>query len=227
MKKFISLILVSLMLFAVLSTASAITAAPAQKLSGKITASGSSALYPIVNFAAQAFSYSNPKLSIIINSGGSGTGLTQVSDGTVDIGNSDVYAAEKLTADKAKELVDHKVCIIGVAIVMNKEIGKQVTNLTKKQLKDIFSGTIANWKDVGGPDQAITIINRPKSSGTRALFKANALDGANDLDGDASLTTDDSGALAATIGQVKGSIGYLALSYTTGKIFNSFAIVKT
>lgn len=229
MKKLLAIILTVVFVLSMSFSAFALTATatkPAPKpapLKGSITASGSSALYPLVNYAASLFTDENPDVSITVNTGGSGTGLTQVADGSVNIGNSDVFAAEKLTADKAKTLVDHKVCVIGVAIVVNPDVAATVKTLTKQQLKDIFSGTIAKWKDVGGPDEDITIINRPSSSGTRALFKKYALDGSNDIDGNASLTTDDSGALAATIAQVKGSIGYLALSY----VKNGTANVKT
>jgi len=182
-------------------------------VSGSISASGSSALYPLVNMAAGQFKKDNPNVAMNIAAGGSGTGLNNVLAGTVDIGNSDVYAEEKLPADDAAKLVDHKVCVIGVSVIVNADVGAQVTSLTKDQLKGIFGGQITNWKDAGGPDEAITIINRPSSSGTRALFVKWALDGQQDVEGDTSLQTDDSNALLTTVGSTKGAIGYIALSY--------------
>ena len=184
-------------------------------VSGSISASGSSALYPLVNMAAGQFKKDNPNVAMNIAAGGSGTGLNNVLAGTVDIGNSDVYAEEKLSADDAKKLVDHKVCIIGVSVIVNADVGAQVKNLTKDQLKGIFGGQITNWKDAGGPDETITIVNRPSSSGTRALFVKWALDGQQDVEGDTSLQTDDSNALLTTVGATKGTIGYIALSYLT------------
>ena len=94
--------------------------------SGKGDASGSSALYPLVNDAKNKFKSINPDVSITLNGGGSGTGLKQVSDGSVDIGNSDVEAASKLAADKAKELVDHKICVITMAPIVNKDVAAKV-----------------------------------------------------------------------------------------------------
>ena len=79
----------------------------AEELSGSITGSGSSALLPLAQNAADAFKELHPDVSITLNGGGSGTGLKQVSDGSVDIGNSDVEAETKLEADAAAELVDH------------------------------------------------------------------------------------------------------------------------
>jgi len=181
--------------------------------SGSISMSGSSALYPLAQMAANQFKSLNPKVSMNVAAGGSGTGLNNVLSKTVDIGNSDVYAAEKLTADDAKTLVDHKVCLIGVPLIVNADVGATVKNLTKAQLKSIFVGDITNWKEVGGPNEQITVVNRPSSSGTRALFVKWALDGQKDVEGDMSLQTDDSNALLATVGNTKGTIGYLALSY--------------
>lgn len=180
--------------------------------SGKVTVSGSSALLPLAKDAAQKFKAKNDQVSITLNAGGSGTGLKQVSEGSVDIGNSDVFAKEKLPEAKAAELVDHKVAVTVMAPVVSKEIGANVKSLTKAQLQDIFTGKVTNWKDVGGPDEAVVLITRPSTSGTRALFTKYALDGKEELS-NKSMETDDSGTLVQTVSQTKGAIGYVALSY--------------
>jgi phosphate transport system substrate-binding protein len=177
-----------------------------------ITASGSSALFPLVKDAAEKYKAVNPSVSVTVTAGGSGTGLAQVSDGSVDIGNSDVFAASKLSADKAGALVDNKVCVITMAPVINNELAKTVKNLTKQQLIDIFTAKTKNWKDAGGPDEPILLVTRPTTSGTRALFKQFALDN-NEEASNTSLETDNSGTLLQTVSQNKGAIGYLALSY--------------
>ena len=184
----------------------------AEELSGSITGSGSSALLPLAQNAADAFKELHPDVSITLNGGGSGTGLKQVSDGSVDIGNSDVEAETKLEADAAAELVDHKVCVVTMATIVNKEVGESVTSLTKDQLIDIFTGEITNWSEVGGPDEEIILISRPQTSGTRALFKEYALDGNEELSG-GSLETDDSGTLLQSVADNEGAIGYVALPY--------------
>ncbi|MDY3765515.1 MAG: phosphate ABC transporter substrate-binding protein [Lachnospiraceae bacterium] len=187
-------------------------AVSAQELSGSITGSGSSALLPLAQDAADAFKELYPDVSITLNGGGSGTGLKQVSDGSVDIGNSDVAAETKLEADAAAELVDHKVCVVTMAPIVNKEVGESVTSLTKEQLIDIFTGEVTNWNEVGGPDEEIILITRPQTSGTRALFKEYALDGNEELSG-GSLETDDSGTLLQSVADNEGAIGYIALPY--------------
>lgn len=190
------------------------SSAPAnsQALKGTITSSGSSALLPLAKDAAAEFKKKNPDVSIVLNGGGSGTGLKQVSDGTVNIGNSDVPAETKLSKEKAAELVDHKVAIVTVATVANKDVAKAVPNLTKQQLIDIFTGKITNWKEVGGPDQNVVLVTRPTTSGTRALFSEFALD-KNQEASNKSLETDDSGALIQSIANTPGAIGYVALPY--------------
>lgn len=180
--------------------------------SGKITVSGSSALLPLAKDAAKKFKAKNDQVSITLNGGGSGTGLKQVSEGSVDIGNSDVFAKEKLPEAKAAELVDYKVAVTVMAPVVSKEIGTNVKSLTKAQLQDIFTGKVTNWKDVGGLDEAVVLITRPSTSGTRALFTKYALDGKEELS-NKSMETDDSGTLVQTVSQTKGAIGYVALSY--------------
>ena len=179
-------------------------------LSGTVTASGSSALLPLAQAAADKFMESNPDLIITVNGGGSGEGLKQVADGSVDIGNSDVSAEEKLDADVAKTLTDHEVAIVAMAPVVNKDLG--ITSLTTDQLVSIFTGKVTNWKDVGGPDEEILLVTRPSSSGTRTTFKKWALNGEEEASNEA-LETDDSGTLVQTVSTNKGAIGYVALSY--------------
>ena len=182
-------------------------------LSGTITAAGSSALKPLADDAADSFLNDHPDVSITIDAGGSGEGLKQVSEGTVDIGNSDVAAEDKLDETAAKELVDHQVCVVTMAPIVNKDVAEAgVKSLTKEQLISIFTGKTTNWKDVGGPDEDIVLVTRPTSSGTRATFQKYALDGKEEAS-NASMETDDSGVLLQNVTDTKGAIGYVALSY--------------
>ena len=181
-------------------------------VSGNVTGSGSSALLPLAKDAAEKFKEKNPDVSITLNAGGSGTGLKQVADGSVDIGNSDVEAESKLQPEQAQQLVDHKVCVVTMAPIINNDLAEAVKSLTQEQLIQIFTGQATNWNEVGGPDEEIVLVTRPSTSGTRALFQEYALNGQEEAT-NASLETDDSGTLLQSVASQKGAIGYVALSY--------------
>lgn len=214
MKKGASLFLAAAMTAGLLTgCGSSSTDSSSSDLEGTITAAGSSALKPLVDEASQKFIEKNPNVSITVDAGGSGEGLKQVSEGTVTIGNSDVSAEEKLDADQATELVDHQVCVVTMAPIVNKDVTEAgVKDLSTDQLIGIFTGQITNWKDVGGPDEDIVLVTRPSSSGTRATFEKYALNGNAEAE-NKSMETDDSGVLLKNVSDTKGAIGYVALSY--------------
>lgn len=214
MKKGVSLFLAAAMTAGLLTgCGSSSTDSSSSDLEGTITAAGSSALKPLVDEASQKFIEKNPNVSITVDAGGSGEGLKQVSEGTVTIGNSDVSAEEKLDADQAKALVDHQVCVVTMAPIVNKDVTEAgVKDLSTDQLIGIFTGQITNWKDVGGPDEDIVLVTRPSSSGTRATFEKYALNGNAEAE-NKSMETDDSGVLLKNVSDTKGAIGYVALSY--------------
>lgn len=191
------------------------TSTDTSDISGSITLAGSTALQPLAEQAGKKFTEKNTKATINVQGGGSGTGLKLVSEGTADIGNSDVTAEASIGKDKAAELVDHKVCALGFALVVNKDV--KVTNLTKQQAQDIFSGKITNWKEVGGDDMKIEVIHRAKSSGTRATFKEKVMAGVDENDSIGTMQ-DSNGNVEKALASTKGSISYLALSYLTDEV---------
>ncbi|MGQ7889513.1 phosphate ABC transporter substrate-binding protein [Paenibacillus sp. WC2504] len=179
---------------------------PKTELSGTITASGSSALLPLVKQAATEFMEKNPKVTINVTAGGSGTGIKNVADGTSDIGNSDVEPGAEY---KDKGLVDHQVAIAPFAFIVNKDV--KVDNVTKQQAADIYMGKITNWKEVGGNDAKIVLVHRPDSSGSRTLVKTIILDG-KDFTKDG-ITQENSGAMKTAVVGQSGSIGYVDTPY--------------
>ena len=177
---------------------------------GSITASGSTALAPLVKAVASSYTGKCPGATITVNLGGSKTGLANVEAGSVDIGNSDVPADPSTQGD----LVDHQVAVVVFAVIVNKGVG--VNNLTTAQVKQIYSGQVTNWKQVGGPNLPIVVVSRPASSGTRATFQKYVLGGPETISGPTSLTTDSTGTVITNVAANNGAIGYAATGPAMG-----------
>ena len=182
-----------------------------EKISGKISASGSTALLPMLKPAQEAFQDKYKDVTVNVAGGGSFTGMNQVAEGSVDIGDSDVNLPDEY---KDKGLVDHKVVVEPFVFIVDK--ANKVDNLTKDQVIGILTGKITNWKEVGGDDQKITLIHRAKSSGSRATISEVVLKGANFTDD--AVIQDSNGAVRAAIASTPGAIGYVDAPYADDSV---------
>ena len=143
---------------------------------GTLKLNGSSALLPLMQLAADWYQAKHPGVYFVVAGSNSGAGRRLVCEGSIDLGTSDV----PLTAAGTNQLnrsnaVQIPVAIQAFAPVANQLGPGKLTSLTKAQLVDIFSGKVANWKELGGDDQAIVLINRVPGSGTRGIMTITSL----------------------------------------------------
>ena len=186
--------------------------------SNKITVVGSSAMQLLAEQAGNDYRLSHPDSNIVVQGGGSGTGLSQVQAGAVEIGTSDVFAETQKGID-AKKLQNHLVAVVGIVPIVNKSAG--VSNLSKQQLSDIFTGKITNWKQVGGKNQTITVINRSKGSGTRGTFEGLVLNGKKPIQAQ---EQDSNGTVRKIVSSTPGTISYISFPYANDENIQKLSI---
>ena len=141
-----------------------------------ISVKGSDTMVNLAQKWAEVYMQKNPNVSIQVTGGGSGTGVASLLNGTTDLANSsrELKSNEYETAkQKGVSPVVYEVALDGIALIVHPE--NKIDNLTVKQVSDIFSGKITNWKQLGGPDMKITLYGRENSSGTYEFFKDHVL----------------------------------------------------
>lgn len=177
-----------------------------------ITAVGSTALQPLVEAASEEYTAQHRGVFINVQGGGSGTGLSQIESGAVQMGNSDLFAQEKAGINP-KKLVDHKIAVVGVTPIVNPDVG--IHRLTTRQLIAIFTGKVTNWRQVGGKSLPITLINRTQGSGTRMTFEAYGLKGRSSA---VAQEQDSSGTVRQIVGSTPGAVSYVSFGYVNKSV---------
>ncbi|MBE5868552.1 MAG: phosphate ABC transporter substrate-binding protein [Lachnospiraceae bacterium] len=172
-------------------------------LSGTITLAGSTSMSKLAQALQEDFMAKHDNVTVSVEFSGSGAGIESVINETCDIGNASRNVKEE---EKEKGVVENIVAIDGIAIVSDP--ANPVSDLTKEQLIQIYTGKIVNWKELGGSDTPVVVIGREAGSGTRAAFEElleieDVCTYANELDS--------TGAVMAKVASTPGAIGYVSL----------------
>ena len=177
-------------------------------VSGKITVTGSTTVLPIAQLAAESYMSKNSSADIKVSGGGSGVGVQAAGEGTADIGMS----SREVKDSEFQKYPDMKVTVVagdGIALIVNPS--NTVSSLTLAQVKDIYSGKITNWSQVGGTSGGIVVVGRDAASGTREFFWEYVMGKGDFAKG--MLEKNSNGAVKQTIVQTPGAIGYVGLGY--------------
>lgn len=185
-------------------------------VSGTVRVGGSTTVLPIAQAAAEQFQAKNPNARVEVQGTGSSEGITGVSNGTLDIGDS----SRELTVDEQKlGLVDHKIAIDVVVFIVNPS--NKLSNLSKQQVIDILTGKITNFKEVGGPDETIQVVGRDTASGTREYVQKEVI-GSNNTFVSNALALPGNGQVKAAVAQTPTAFGYMSF----GQVDTTVKMVK-
>ena len=138
----------------------------AAALSGNVAAGGSTSMKNVIAALTEGFAEVEPGVTVSYDPTGSGAGITGATDKTLDIGLS----SRALKDDEKADVDGTTIALDGIAIIVNN--ASKVEDLTVDQLKQMFTGEITNWSEVGGDDGEIVLIGREAGSGTRDGFES-------------------------------------------------------
>ena len=147
-------------------TASSVASSAAAELSGNVATGGSTSMKNVIAALTEGFAKVQPGVTVSYDPTGSGAGITGAADKTLDI----VMSSRALKDDEKNDVDGTVVALDGIAIIVNKE--SKVADLTVDQLKQMFTGEITNWSEVGGDDGEIVLVGREAGSGTRDGFES-------------------------------------------------------
>lgn len=173
-------------------------------LSGTIKIAGSTSVQPLSEEFADAFMKRNPGVSVVVTGGGSSAGIKAAQEGAADIGTS----SRELTPEEKKGLKETVIALDGIAVIVNSK--NPVSKLSLEQVRKIFAGEIANWKDVGGKDAPINVFTREEGSGTRAAFEELVMGEGKKILSKAGVQNS-TGAVRTAVAGDENAIGYISL----------------
>ena len=190
---------------------------PVSASAESLTIRGSTTVLPIAQKAAERYMNLHREANISISGGGSGTGVKALLDGSVDIANTSrpMKGKEvKIARKRGITPCEHIIARDGIAVIVHPK--NTVSALTKAQIKDIYTGKIKNWAQLGGFKKEIVVVSRETTSGTFECFNKIVLKKAKVTP--YSLLQAANAGVLQTVAQSEGAIGYVGIGYLDKRI---------
>jgi len=189
---------------------------------GFIQIKGSDTLVNVVQYLAEEFMKKNPYIFVAVTGGGSGVGIASLINKTTDIASASRRMKKKEIEIAKKRGVNPYEIVVGydgIAVIVNKN--NPVDKLTIKQLHDIYTGKITNWKELGGEDLKIVALSREVSSGTHLYFKEHVVEldkKTKDEFASSILMFSSNQAIVEEVAQNRQAIGYIGMGYLNERV---------
>jgi len=192
----------------------ALSATAAQ--AGNLTIKGSDTMVVLNQRWAEEFMKKNPGIKVQVTGGGSGTGIAALINGTTDVANASrsMKDSEKAKVRDRYNVLPSEIPVAKDGLAVYVHESNALATLTIDQLRKVFAGDVANWKDLGGPDAPIVLYSRENSSGTYVFFKDNVL-GGGDFSPRAQ-TLPGTAAVVNAVSKERNGIGYGGAAYAKG-----------
>ncbi len=178
--------------------------------SQRIDIVGSTSVQPVAEKLVEEYKISHPDVKINVQGGGSSLGIKTVHDGIADIGMS----SKELDSSGKEGISEYEIGRDGIVVAVN--VKNNVSDLTKSQLKDIFSGKITNWREVGGNDGEIHIVCREAGSGTLNAFEDIVM-GDTKIKRDA-IVQSSTEAVKQSVKQDENAIGFVSFAHVSDDV---------
>jgi phosphate transport system substrate-binding protein len=185
-----------------------------------IKVTGSTTVLPVVTKAAELFMKTHPDVIITVNSGGSGVGVASTAKGFADIGmiSRNISRHEKESFSQVDLMVhmigkDAVTCVVSSAVY-----NAGINSLSPETIRKIYLGEIVNWKQVGGPDKDIFVVDKELHRGTRHVFMEYIFGDVNAKTPGADIVTGSNNEMQSKIGQSNSAIGMLSYAWITKSV---------
>ena len=178
---------------------------------------GSTTVGPIAKAFAEYYMQNNPDVNITVSESGSGNGAKSLVNGTCDIANMSRFMKPeefKAAADAGKMPVAHVVAMDGIAMIVHP--ANPVKELPVEKIREIYMGTITNWKDLGGPNKKIMVVSRDTNSGTYETFETLIMNKQKMAEGVEYVGSN--GAIRQRVQSTEAALGYVGLGFVDNTV---------